>query len=178
VFEPLKRFWWRLQGWLVWRRHRAFVRRLAAGDPIEAHLTELCIEADARGIEALTARQQLVVRTWNARGVIDNGGFRFLLQCGLPLTPVADGYRLLGFPGAAAACESVMAVVVAGQALGEEARRPAVLEDLGSDAFDAEDAAVFEVKWDALKTAIGDFMRSNPRDFPGLPALRVKSRFV
>lgn len=169
MLAALRQFWWRIQGWLAQRRHRTFTRRLAAGNPIEAHLTELAIQAEERGIESLTARQHLVVRTWNAHGVIGNGGFRFLLECGLPLGPVADGYRTLGFGAAAAACERVMRVVAAAPGVGLEARRAAAVEEPAPNGFLEEDRAIFGVEWDALDSAIGDFMRSHPRDFPGLP---------
>lgn len=170
MLEPVRRLWWSLQGWLAGRRLGAITRRLAAGDPIKERLTELCIEADARGIQALTARQQIVVRTWSARGIIGNGGFRYFLEGETPLLPVVDGYRQLGFAEAADACERVMKAIAEAPALDDKGRRTAVFEARGKDAFEAEESAVFAVEWDALQAAIGDFMRSNPRDFPGLPA--------
>lgn len=175
MLDTVKRSWWRLRGWLAWRRHRAHVEQLAAGDPVEAHLTELCLDADERGIDALTARQQLVVRTWSAHGVIGNGGFQYLFECRLPLAPVADGYRTLGFERAAAACERVMAAVAAAPALTDEARRAAVVEGSDGDPFDAEEHAIYEVEWEELRAAIGDYMRRNPRDFPGLPPPSTRS---
>lgn len=139
-----------------------------ADDPVEALLTELAIEADDRGVETLTARQQLVLRAWNARGVISNGGFPFYLESGLPLLPIANGFRTLGFEEAAAACDRVAVAVAAGPGLGEAARREAVLGELGPEAFQAEDRVIFAVGWDALRDAIGVYMRAHPRDFPGL----------
>lgn len=164
----LPRWWWGLEGRFDGWRHRRLQRKLAADDPVRTLLTELAIEADARGVESLTARQRLVLRAWDAVGVISNGGFRFYLESALPLLPIADAFRTLGFEAGADACERVAAAVAAAPGLGEAARRTAVLEELGSEAFRDEDRAIFAIDWDELQDALGDYMRAHPRDFPGI----------
>ncbi|HYD41195.1 MAG TPA: hypothetical protein VEB43_10240 [Anaeromyxobacter sp.] len=144
-------------------------RRHLAAHPFERRIQELCAEADAAGVESLTARQQLVVRTWAALGVIHNGGFRHLLEGEWPLGAVAQGFEVLGFADAAGACERVRAAVAAWPALTEGARRSAVRDARGHDGFHAEGSAVFSVSFDALATALARYMREHPNDFPGLP---------
>ena|SRR6266545_2531849 len=172
VFETLGRIWSQLANVrTAGRRVRAAIVRQPAVNPVKARISELCLRADAHGIDALTARQQLVVHAWSARGIIGNGGFSYLLEGTHPLGPVAEGFRTLGFNEAAAACERVIAKIAAQQAFGEPARRAAAIGaggDVPSVAFEAEDDAVFEVGWDALEAAIGDFMRRHGREFPAV----------
>lgn len=140
-------------------------------DPILARIDELCLAADERGIEALTARQQLVVHAWSARGIIGNGGFQYFLQGDRPLASISEAFRALGFEDAAIACERVREKVASAAGVGERARRDAVIHDSRKNgALDTEDGAVFEVGGDEMRAAIGRYMRSNPRDFPGLAA--------
>jgi hypothetical protein len=161
---------------LIFRARRAEQRLIASllrnarGDPVRTRIIELGIEADERGLDALTARQQLVVRTFSARGIISNGGFRYFLQGDQPLAAVADGFRTLGFNEAAAACDAVTARVATQPQLTEEARRAAIVgAPPGAPEFDTEDSAIFDVDWSELEAAIGRYMRQYPRDFPGLP---------
>jgi hypothetical protein len=64
-----------------------------------------------------------------------------------------------------AACERVGAATAAASAVGERARREAAR---ASGDFRTQDDAMFEDSFEGLERAIGDYMRQNPRDFPGM----------
>lgn len=166
--EAARQLWTKLWFWRAGRRLWATLDAAAGGNPVRRRVHALYEAASTRGLAALTARQRLVVTTWNARGIIGSGGFRHFLEGDLSLLPVAEGFRALGFEAAALACERVMAAVKAAPGLTEEARRAAVRAG-AAGAFEAEESAVFEVGGRALERAMGDFMRRHPRDFPGLP---------
>jgi hypothetical protein len=169
MLDWLRELRWRIEGWLETRgRHRPPAPARAA-DPVQSTLEQLCAAADEKGIDALTARQQLVVRTWSARGIVGNGGFRYFLEGSAPLQPVANGFRELGFPAAADACERVLATVVAQPGLTEAARREIARKALPEDVLLSESPAVYRISWEDLEAASGAFMRRNPRDFPGVP---------
>ncbi len=165
----LKALRWRLSGWLTLRRHRAWLAEVAARDPVQREIFALAGVADADGIEALTARQRLVLDAWSTHGIVQNGGFRFFLEGDAPLQPAADGLRALGFPAAAGACERVRAALAGRPELTERARRDAAHRE-APDGPTPEDLALFDVTGEALRTAVAAFMRGHPRDFPGYPA--------
>jgi hypothetical protein len=169
VLKRLNRLWLLFKARRAVRRLNALTLRNARGNLVKTRLIELGIQASERGIDTLTARQQLVLRTSSALGIIHNGGFRYFLEGDQPLAPVADGFRTLGFNDAAA-CDSVIALVAAQPQFTEEARRGAIIEaSKGAPQFDTEDSAVFQVPWSELEAAIGRYMRRSPRDFPGVP---------
>src|SRR6185369_1319119 len=49
-------------------------------DPARLAIYEVCNDADEQGIEALSVEQRTVVHAWMAKGIIDNGGFRYYFE--------------------------------------------------------------------------------------------------
>jgi hypothetical protein len=123
---------------------------------IEQLMQQLGKKADALGLSALAPQERTVLLAWWARGVVGNGGFKYFLEGGSELGPIADAFRSLGFPEAAEACERVDAEVVAEGRLprDEEARR-AALAHVDWRRFEADEREILAVKWELLTSAIG-----------------------
>jgi hypothetical protein len=157
-----------IRGWFRWRRHKAVTRELAARNPIRVVITELCIQADEEGIESLTSVQRNVVLAWSALGVIGNGGFQYYYDGTGRMRDVVGAFRVLGFEGAAAACERSMSMFPLGIPPEDPARRAAASATVPWDELEDAESAVFAVEWDALIAAIGAYMRRFPGEFPEL----------
>jgi hypothetical protein len=81
---------------------------------------------------------------------------------------VADGFRELGFEAAPRACERSMTVFPGGAPPSLPSRRWDLLGECDFDSLGDEEDAVFDVTWEALESALGEYMRRHPRDFPGI----------
>jgi hypothetical protein len=147
---------------------------LWAKDSLETAIYELCTRADEDGIEALPSRQRTVVHAWAAHGIIGNGGFRYYYEGAWMMADVAAAYRALGFEDAARACESSLDIFPTRVPPRDRERRREIIEKTDFDQLAADEAKIFDIEWDSLKTAIGDYMTRHPDDFGNLGAQAAK----
>ncbi len=131
----------------------------------EAVLRALGSRADALGLETLTDHEQCVLLPWFARGVVGNGGFALFYDGDDRLADVARGFRALGFPEAAEACERVMWRLFPDGVEASGLKRRAALAGVDWREFDEEEDVVFEVDWDELRCAVGRYVQAHPQAF-------------
>ena len=139
----------------------------SAEDPLATVIYELCARADEGGIETLPARHRTVVHAWAAHGIISNGGFKYYYEGDWMMADVAAAYRTLGFEAAARACDASLEIFPARVPPQDEERRAAIVEQADFTTFANADE-IFRVTFDALKTAIGEYMDRHPQDFAEL----------
>lgn len=123
---------------------------------------QLGVKADKFGIESLNEDQKNVLVPYWALGAIENGGFRYALQGERDLVDIARRFRALGFSEVASACERVARSVFGPAGDPGGAQRKPLLARVDWDAFDAEEAVVFAVSWEALEDAIVEYVSSHP----------------
>lgn len=119
-------------------------------------------EADERGIGSLNEDQRNVLVPYWAHGVIENGGFKYLLEWSYDLIDVARRFRALGFPDVGNACEEVARSVLGERTNPDPSDRAAILSRVDWDAFQPQEAVVFRVSSDALKDSIAAYVSAHP----------------
>jgi hypothetical protein len=143
-----------------------FARDFVKDDPIRDAILALCLDAEERGIDALTPPQRNVVLAWAALGIIGRGGFRDYYERDWRMREVAGAFRTLGFAAAAAACERSTAIFPGNvPPRNDDRRRAALRAAIEAGALpDADD--VSDVSFDFLQVAIGHYIARFSRDFP------------
>jgi uncharacterized protein DUF4375 len=132
----------------------------------ECLVTALADKAQASGIGALSDEERNALVPWWAVGELDNGGFQLFFEANHPLADVSRRLRLLGFEGAAAACDEVAAALFPG---GKEpldrAAKEALLAGVEWKQFRPQERVIFAVEWDELLRAIGRYVDAHPQAF-------------
>jgi hypothetical protein len=136
-------------------------------DPNELAIYEVCELADERGIESLSHEEQLVVHAWSAKGIIDNGGFRFYFDGAWMIQHVADSFRTLGFEDAADACTDAAGFFPSNLPPRDWQRRVDILKTISAEALKPLDERIWAVEWHHLKAAILTHMERHPGRFGG-----------
>ncbi|NOK11750.1 DMP19 family protein [Corallococcus exercitus] len=121
-------------------------------------LYELGRRADREGIGSLSPQEATALNAWSGHGVIGNGGFRYFYEGSRSLAELAAAFRVLGFAQAAEACEKVRNAVPIGDVPADAGERWVVLRSVDWNAFQEEEAAVFDVGWDQLLDAIAKLL--------------------
>ena len=60
-----------------------------------------------RGVASISDIERAVLLIWHASGIIENGGFRYFFECGLPLQETADAYARIGVDAVASTLHRV-----------------------------------------------------------------------
>ncbi len=121
-------------------------------------LDELGQVAEERGLEALTEAERTIVLAWTARGIVGNGGFRYLFQGALDARAIAAAYWTLGLEDVANAVEEAIAAFPGGAIPAGLRERQEHVARVGRDHFEAADRRVYDLAWEALLNTIAGFV--------------------
>jgi hypothetical protein len=138
---------------------------LLSKDPEELAIYEVCHAADARGLEALSSEQRTAVLAWSAKGVIDNGGFRFYFEGDWKIREVSAAFRDLDISDVADACEEASQVFPANLPPQDWTRRNSILAGVAPDALRSLDERVWALDWSRLRAAIVAYMDNHEEQF-------------
>lgn len=135
-----------------------------------AVLQALGDKADLEGIRSLSEEERTALLPFSAYAVISNGGFRYFFEHdpadGYLLSDVAGRLRLLGLASSADACERVVRELFPGgtEPTSYKERRPLV-KHVEWDRFRPELLSFYEVSWDRITDAIGEYVECHPGAF-------------
>jgi hypothetical protein len=132
---------------------------------VERILQELGEQADEHGLEALAAEQRTVLLPWFARGVIGNGGFKYLFQSAHDAGAIARAFHELGCHAVGDAVLGAPAVFPGGRVPSDAAERESLLEAVDWEQLRAAEDTVYELSWDELRRRIADYVTAHPRAF-------------
>jgi hypothetical protein len=137
------------------------------GAAVDRLMTILGDKAAALGLASLSEDELNVVLSWQARGVLGNGGFEFHFEGSHPLADVAKRFRTLGFERAADACDHVRsAVFPGGEEPADDKAREALAARVDWDLFTPQLDLVYEtITWKDLRDAIARYVVAHPQAF-------------
>ena len=138
-------------------------------DFVENTHKQLGTFANENGLDDLTPAERVVLLTWWAKGIIDNGGFEYFYEGATNTLEVAEAFEALGYAeAAAAACRAAHAqvppdVLAGGWEACREWMAPFEREEFEAR-FEAANQAIWRIG-DELQGRLADYIRAHLEAF-------------
>jgi hypothetical protein len=125
---------------------------------------------DKYGLDALSPPQEVVLLSWWAKGIIDNGGFQFFYEGASNAAQVAEAFDALGFTAAGQAFRESLTLFPHGTPQNDHQERQEWLDSVGTKAktlFDRLSRVIWAIE-DDLDPVIETYMNQHPTHFDAL----------